>query len=193
MMRSYSLSARSRGDRVEMSGARTPEALASGAGAPASASPCGAPCACACACAASTGGVERKRWPASSATSETIAIPATAQGSVVELASARPPPDAPAATPQRWQNFAPGVRIVAQAEQREPANGEPQLAQKCPLAGSPQVGQMAGVPVGCTPTGGRVMWRNLSGVEAHRLRAIFQLPTYPHRLPADASRIARAR
>ena len=50
---------------------------------------------------------------------------------------------APAAVPHRWQNFAPGVRIVAQAAQRAPASGEPQLAQKRPLAAAPQLGQCA--------------------------------------------------
>jgi hypothetical protein len=45
--------------------------------------------------------------------------------------------------PQRWQNLAPGVRIVAQAAQRAPASGDPQLAQNCPLAVAPQLGQCA--------------------------------------------------
>ncbi|MEP7066493.1 MAG: hypothetical protein ABI889_10710 [Gemmatimonadota bacterium] len=53
--------------------------------------------------------------------------------------------------PQRWQNFAPGVRIVAQAAQREPASGEPQLAQKCPLAGAPQAGQGTAAGAGADP------------------------------------------
>jgi hypothetical protein len=70
-------------------------------------------------------------------------MPAIAQGRVVDVASGRRVPGAPAAVPQRWQNFAPGVRIVAQAAQRAPASGEPQLAQNCPLAAAPQPGQGA--------------------------------------------------
>jgi hypothetical protein len=62
---------------------------------------------------------------------------------MVDVASARRMPIAPAAVPQRWQNFAPGVRIVAQEAQRAPASGEPQLAQKCPVADAPQLGQVA--------------------------------------------------
>jgi hypothetical protein len=53
--------------------------------------------------------------------------------------------------PQRWQNFAPGVRIVAQAAQRAPASGEPQLAQKCPLAEAPQLGHCAESATGSEP------------------------------------------
>jgi hypothetical protein len=58
---------------------------------------------------------------------------------------------APAAVPQRWQNFAPGVRMVAQEAQRAPASGEPQLAQKCPLAEAPQLGQCAEPAAGGEP------------------------------------------
>ena len=74
------------------------------------------------------------------------------------MESGRRVPDAPAAVPQRWQNFAPGVRMVAQAAQRAPAMGEPQLAQKCPLAGAPQLGQVAGPGAGAAlPEEGTVM------------------------------------
>lgn len=87
----------------------------------------------------------------------TSAMPAIAQGSVVEPGAEWAPTRAPAALPQRWQNFAPGVRIVAQAAQRAPASGEPQLAQKCPLAGSPQLGHFAGASGEAAFTGGTVM------------------------------------
>ncbi|HSU94758.1 MAG TPA: hypothetical protein VLI43_13700 [Gemmatimonadaceae bacterium] len=69
-------------------------------------------------------------------------MPAIAQGRVADVASGLRVPGAPAAVPQRWQNFAPGVRIVAQAAQRAPARGEPQLAQNCPLAAAPQPGHV---------------------------------------------------
>ena len=67
-------------------------------------------------------------------------MPAIAHGSEFDVVSARCAAPDPAAVPQRWQNFAPGVRIVAQAAQRAPASGDPQLAQKCPLAWAPQLG-----------------------------------------------------
>ena len=86
---------------------------------------------------------------------------AIAQGSVVEPSPECEPPDAPAALPQRWQNFAPGVRIVAQAAQRAPARGEPQFEQKCPVAGSPQLGQLACAPVDGALAGGTVILWNL--------------------------------
>jgi hypothetical protein len=78
-------------------------------------------------------------------------MPAIAHGRVVEVASGRRAPIAPAAVPQRWQNFAPGVRIVAQEAQRAPASGEPQPAQKCPLAAAPQLGQCAEPAAGAKP------------------------------------------
>jgi hypothetical protein len=93
---------------------------------------------------------------------QTSAMPAIAQGSVVEEASGRRELIAPAAVPQRWQNFAPGVRIVAQDAQRAPANGEPQLAQKCPLAEAPQLGHGTELEAGVEPPEeGTVMWWNL--------------------------------
>lgn len=93
--------------------------------------------------------------------SATIAMPAIAHGSADVLASARWTPVAPAAVPQRWQNFAPGVRIVAQEAQRAPAIGEPQFAQKCPVESSPQLGHLDGAPVDGTLDGGTVMQWNL--------------------------------
>jgi hypothetical protein len=54
--------------------------------------------------------------------------------------------------------LAPGVRIVAQAAQRAPAMGEPQLAQNCPLAAAPQLGQVAEPVAGAElPEEGTVM------------------------------------
>jgi hypothetical protein len=92
----------------------------------------------------------------------TSAIPAIAHGSDVDVASGRRAPDAPAAVPQRWQNFAPGVRIVAQAAHRAPASGEPQLAQKCPLAGTPHAGHGTGAGAAADSLEeGTVMLRNL--------------------------------
>ncbi|MBK5187740.1 MAG: hypothetical protein JJD97_05805 [Gemmatimonadaceae bacterium] len=91
----------------------------------------------------------------------TSAMPAIAQGSVVDQASGRRAPIAPAVVPQRWQNFAPGVRIVAQEAQRAPASGEPQLAQKCPLADAPQPGQVAAPGGGVVLEGGTVIRWNL--------------------------------
>jgi hypothetical protein len=84
-------------------------------------------------------------------------MPAIAQGSVVEPAAERDPLGAPAAWPQRWQNFAPGVRFVAQAEQRAPVSGEPQLAQKWPLACAPQLGHFTCAVAGAGLRGGTVI------------------------------------
>jgi hypothetical protein len=50
------------------------------------------------------------------------------------------------------------VRIVAQAAQRAPARGEPQLAQNCPLAAAPQPGQVTEPGAGAVlPEEGTVM------------------------------------
>ena len=74
---------------------------------------------------------------------------------------------APAAVPQRWQNFAPGVRIVAQAAQRAPAIGAPQLAQKCPAEEAPQPGHGAEPGAGADPLEeGTVMPWNLVELKA---------------------------
>jgi hypothetical protein len=85
---------------------------------------------------------------------------AIAHGSDVDVVSGRRAPAAPAAVPQRWQNFAPGVRIVAHAAQRAPARGEPQLAQKCPLAAAPQLGHGTDAGAGVDPLeeGTVILW-----------------------------------
>ena len=156
-MRSKRRSARSRGVMLEMSGAR--DAGCGGvreAGRPASSSPCGAPwslrlCVDRAARSGSAG-------PARSAIEahERDAGDRPGEGGRGRIRGVCA--DAPAAVPQRWQNFAPGVRIVAQAAQRAPASGEPQLAQNCPLAAAPQLGQMAEPAAGAElPEEGTVM------------------------------------
>jgi len=110
-------------------------------------------------------------------------MPAIAQGSVVEPAPECAPPEAPAALPQRWQNFAPGVRIVAQAAQRAPAIGEPQLEQKCPLAGSPQLGQLACAPVDGALAGGTVICEIYFELKRAAGERYFGVRTFPHKWP----------
>jgi hypothetical protein len=51
--------------------------------------------------------------------------------------------------------------MVAQAAQRAPARGEPQLAQKCPPAAAPQLGQVMGEGADGTLAGGTVIGMNL--------------------------------
>ena len=84
---------------------------------------------------------EPKRWPTTSAMSDTRASAATAHGSTL----ASPPFDVgdavPAGVPQRWQKWAPGVSDAEQVEQVAPASAVPQLEQKRPDAAVPQEGQ----------------------------------------------------
>ena len=54
-------------------------------------------------------------------------------------------PVAVAGVPQRWQNLAPGVNVVWQAEHCAPASGAPQLEQYLPVAGDWQAGQVGAV------------------------------------------------
>src|SRR5690242_254935 len=81
------------------------------------------------------------RCPATSAIKATSAIAATAQGSAdakprsVFAIAPRASAFAPAGVPQRWQNFAPGVRSVPHAAHWAPASGAAQFEQNFPDAG----------------------------------------------------------
>ena len=82
-----------------------------------------------------------KRWPTTSAVSETSASAATAQGSALANPRDRALDGAPAGVPHRWQNRAPGVSDAEQVAQVAPASALPQLEQKRPEAGAPHEGQ----------------------------------------------------
>ncbi len=56
---------------------------------------------------------------------------------------------APAGSPQRWQNFAPGVRVARHSAHAAPSTGVPHCAQKRPSTAAAQVGQVAGREEGC--------------------------------------------
>src|SRR5215216_5782720 len=134
IIRSKSRSARSRGERFEMSGARATSPVAS--------PPANGPAA---------GGVAtvrapENRWPARSAMTASIAMAATAQGradvadavSRVLLAGAVRDPTA---VPHRWQNRAPGESRERHPEQIASATAAPHSEQKRPVVGAPQLGQ----------------------------------------------------
>jgi hypothetical protein len=82
-----------------------------------------------------------KRWPTTSAVSETRARAATAHGSALANPRDGAAEGAPDGVPQRWQKRAPGVSVAAQVEQVAPASAVPQLEQKRPDADAPQLGQ----------------------------------------------------
>lgn len=79
--------------------------------------------------------------PAVMANSARNASAATIHGSgfvLVSRVAAAPPTGAP----QPWQNFVPGLSSAEHEAQVVPNSGEPQLAQKRPLAAAPQEGQV---------------------------------------------------
>ncbi len=88
-------------------------------------------------------GLALKPRPAAIANSARKASAATIQGSELDFDS-RAGAAAPTAVPQRWQNLAPALSSAEQATHVAPASGEPQLAQKRPLAMAPHEGQVAG-------------------------------------------------
>src|SRR6185312_10877838 len=94
-------------------------------------------------------GVLANRCPATRAISETSAIAATPQGSADEALRRSSARSAPAAVPQRWQNFAPGENGASQAAQVAPGRDAPQFEQNFPLACTPHAGQGA-VASGCS-------------------------------------------
>src|SRR5687768_6019910 len=81
--------------------------------------------------------------------SERIAIAATAHGSALLSPSAEraggaasvTPAGVRTATPQRWQNLAPGVSAALHETQAAPASGDPHSLQNFPLTRAPQEGQ----------------------------------------------------
>src|SRR5688500_1888591 len=79
--------------------------------------------------------------PAAIAKSARKARAATIHGSGLVVVGVRTAAAAPAGAPQRWQNFAPTDSSAPHETHVAPARGEPQLAQKRPLASAPQVGQ----------------------------------------------------
>ena len=128
-----------------MSGARG-AGPAGAAGAPAADGPIGvAPCMFAPSSTSAVGelGLLRapKRWPTTSAVSETSASAATAHGSALAKPRDRAADGAPAGVPQRWQKRAPGVSDAEQVAQVAPASAVPQLEQNRPEAGAPHAGQ----------------------------------------------------
>src|SRR5512138_920107 len=82
-----------------------------------------------------------KRWPTTSAVSETSARAATAQGSALAKPRDCAIEGAPAGVPHRWQKRAPGVSDAEQVAHVAPASAVPQLEQKRPEAGAPHAGQ----------------------------------------------------
>ena len=114
-------------------------------------------------------GERPKRCPASNATSATSAIAASPHGSAVEKLRGLPPgvlDCALAGVPQRWQNFAPGVRDAPHAPHVAAASVAPQFEQNFPLAGLPHEAQIAAAPAGEGETG-EAMERKLHGLCLH--------------------------
>ena len=83
-----------------------------------------------------------KRWPTTSAMSDTRASAATAHGSTPAKPRDAAADAAPAGVPQRWQKCAPVVSEAPQVEQAAPASAVPQLEQNRPFAAAPQEGQV---------------------------------------------------
>src|SRR3954471_3592973 len=122
--RLYRRSARSCGDKLEMSGARTPadwSASAARSSKPAWGSALDEPSTVLLRFAL-------KPRPAAIAKRARKARAATIHGRELVLGS-RDGEGPPAGAPQRWQNLAPGLRSEAQELHLAPASGAPQLAQ----------------------------------------------------------------
>lgn len=78
------------------------------------------------------------------------AIAANAHGSAFEVAGAGADAlagEAPAAVPQRWQNFAPGVSAARHDAQVAPSAAAPHCEQKRPETDAPQLAQLLSVVV----------------------------------------------
>jgi len=81
------------------------------------------------------------------------AIAANAQGSAFEVGGAEVDAlplaagEAPAAVPQRWQNFAPGVSAARQDAQVAPSAAAPHYDEKRPETDAPQLAQLLSVVV----------------------------------------------
>lgn len=83
------------------------------------------------------------RWPASRATTASMAMAATAHGRVVAVPRESSVADGrvPAAVPQRWQKWAPGESSDRQPAQIASATAAPHSEQNRPVVGAEQFGQ----------------------------------------------------